>query len=194
MAKREKKTEAPEEKLTGMAAFKMDLYFWLQALTVALVTLILLFTFVGRIIGVDGSSMLPTLRDKETMLLQGVGYEPAQGDIVVLTKFFGHVRGPIVKRVIATGGQTVDIDYAAKTVSVDGKVLNEPYILEAMQEPWFENISHIEVPEGHVFVMGDNRNNSDDSRDVELGTVDERYILGRVLMVLLPFDRFQIMN
>lgn len=193
MAKRKKKIEAPEEKLTGAAAFKMDLYFWLQALVVALVTLILLFTFVGRIIGVDGSSMLPTLQDKETMLLQSIGYEPEQGDIVVLTKFFGHVQGPIVKRVIATGGQTVDIDYAAGTVSVDGRALDEPYIREPMREPWFKNISHVTVPEGHIFVMGDNRNESDDSRDVQLGVVDERYVLGRVLMVLFPFDRFQIM-
>lgn len=193
MAKWKKKIETPEEKLTGAAAFKMDLYFWLQALVVALVTLILLFTFVGRIIGVDGSSMLPTLQDKETMLLQSIGYEPEQGDIVVLTKFFGHVQGPIVKRVIATGGQTVDIDYTAGTVSVDGKVLDEPYIREPMREPWFENTSHVTVPEGHIFVMGDNRNDSDDSRDVQLGVVDERYVLGHVLMVLFPFDRFQIM-
>lgn len=194
MARRSKKTAAPEEKLTGAAAFKMDLYFWLQALVIALVTLILLFTFVGRVIGVDGSSMLPTLHHKETMLLQSIGYQPKQGDIVVLTKYFGHVRGPIVKRVIATGGQTLDIDYAAGTVTVDGVVLDEPYIREAMREPWFENISHITVPEGHIFVMGDNRNDSDDSRDVLLGTVDQRYILGRVRMVLLPFNRFQVMN
>lgn len=195
MAKREKKMEAPEEQLTGAAAFKMDLYFWLQALVVALVTLILLFTFVGRIIGVDGSSMLPTLRDKETMLLQSIGYEPEQGDIVVLTKYFGHVQGPIVKRVIATGGQTVDIDYAAGTVSVDGAVLSEPYIREPMWEPGYAagDITHVTVPEGHIFVMGDNRNNSDDSRDVALGVVDERYVLGHVLMVLFPFNRFQIM-
>ena len=195
MAKREKKAEAPEEELTGTAAFKMDLYFWLQALVMALVSLILIFTFVGRIIRVDGPSMLPTLHNGDMLLLQSIGYTPEQGDVVVLTKYFGHVQGPIVKRVIATGGQMVDIDYTAGTVSVDGKVLSEPYIREPMREPGYQagDISHVTAPEGHIFVMGDNRNNSDDSRDAALGVVDERYVLGHVLMVLFPFDRFQIM-
>lgn len=194
MAKREKVSKPEAEKLPWPDSFKMDLYFWLQALVMALVTLILLFTLAGRIIGVDGESMLTTLHDRDTMLLQSLGYEPRQGDIVVLTKYFANVRGPIVKRVIATGGQTVDIDYAAGTVSVDGVVLDEPYIKEPMREPAFQNNTHVEVPQGSVFVMGDNRNNSLDSRDVELGAVDRRYILGQVRMVLLPFDRFQIMN
>ncbi len=185
---------AKGETLTGMDAFKMDLYFWLQALVRALVTLILLFTFVGRVIGVDGRSMLPTLHDRDTMLLQSLGYRPAQGDVVVLTKYFEQVRGPIVKRVIATEGQTVDIDYAAGTVTVDGIVLDEPYIREPMRAPWTEGATHITVPEGHVFVMGDNRNESNDSRNPSLGTVDERYILGRVLMVLLPLNHLRVMN
>lgn len=179
---------------TGTEAFKVDLYFWLQALARALVSLILLFTLVGRVIGVDGSSMLPTLHDRDTLLLQSLGYRPAQGDVVVLTRYFEHVRGPIVKRVIATQGQTVDIDYAAGTVTVDGQTLSEPYIREPMRAPWFESISHITVPPGHVFVMGDNRNDSNDSRNAALGAVDERYILGKVLMVLLPLDRLRAMN
>ena len=186
--------EGAQARLTGWDAFKMDLYFWLQALVLALVTLILLFTFVGRIIGVDGESMLPTLEHKETLLLRSIGYAPKQGDVVVLTKQFHQVHGPIVKRVIATGGQTVDIDYDRGTVTVDGKVLEEPYIKEPMRVPLYEDFTRVTVPEGHIFVMGDNRNNSDDSRDVHLGTVDERYVLGRVVMVLLPLQRFQAMN
>lgn len=183
-----------DERLIGKNSFCMDLYFWLQALATALIVLILMFTFVGRVIGVDGLSMFPTLQDGETMLLQSIGYKPRQGDVVVLTKYFGSVHGPIVKRVIATGGQTVEIDYAAGTVRVDGEVLEEPYIKEPMQAPWFKNIAKITVPEGQIFVMGDNRNDSDDSRDVELGAIDERYVLGRVLMVLLPVDRFQVFS
>ena len=141
-------------------------------------------------IGVDGSSMYPTLHHGDMLLLQSVGYEPKQGDVVVLTKAFRDVDGPIVKRVIAVGGQTVDIDYDAGTVAVDGQVLDEPYIHEAMLCPTYENQTHIEVPEGSIFVMGDNRNHSSDSRDVTLGTVDERYVLGRAVCVLLPFQNF----
>ena len=193
LPKDNKKTKPEEEKLSGEDSFKMDLFFWLQALVAALITLILLFTFVGRIIGVDGDSMYPTLHNGDLLLLQSVGYEPEQGDVVVLTKEFAASRGPIVKRVIAVGGQTVDIDYGAGTVSVDGQVLDEPYIntSEAMMPPTtYEHATHVEVPEGSIFVMGDNRNHSSDSRDVTLGAVDERYVLGKALWIILPFERF----
>ena len=109
---------------------------------------------------------------------------------MVLTKPFRDVDGPIVKRVIAVGGQTVEIDYAAGTVTVDGQVLDEPYINEPMRQPMGETLTDVVVPEGSIFVMGDNRNNSSDSRDVTLGTVDERYVLGRALWVIMPFQNF----
>lgn len=188
MAKRKKKTEA--EELTGVESFKMDLYFWLQALVMALVSLILIFTFVGRVIGVDGQSMEPTLYHGDLMLLQSLGYTPKQGDVVVLTKYFDDVEGPIVKRVIATGGQSVHIDYAAGGVYVDGVKLDEPYIKEAMRRPNYGDITDVVVPEGSIFVMGDNRNRSSDSRYLELGTVDERYVIGHALWVLMPFGDF----
>lgn len=189
MAKK-KNPEQPEEELSSGDSLKLDLYFWLQALVMALVALILIFTLVGRIIGVEGSSMVPTLHERDMLILQSVGYEPRQGDVVVLTKPFHSITGPIVKRVIATGGQTVEIDYSAGTVTVDGQVLDEPYINEMMVEPYFENLTSVTVPEGSIFVMGDNRNNSSDSRDPALGTVDERYVLGRALFVLFPFGDF----
>ena len=177
---------AQEEEDSG---FARALYDWLQALAVALVCIILIFVFVGRFIYVDGDSMNPTLWDKDMMVVQTLGYTPAQGDVVVLTKYFANVRGPIVKRVIAVGGQTVDIDYDAGTVTVDGVKLSEPYIKEPMQQPFDSRMGneHVVVPEGSVFVMGDNRNNSSDSRFLELGTVDERYVIGRAFFVTLPF-------
>ena len=181
-----------EQPIAKEDSFKLDLYYWLQALVFALVSLILIFTFLGRIIGVDGNSMYPTLHHRDMLLLQSAGYTPKQGDIVVLTKEFATVTQPIVKRVIATGGQTVSIDYDAGTVSVDGEVLDEPYINEPMDYPnsQWETITDVTVPEGSIFVMGDNRNHSSDSRDERLGTIDERYVLGKVLFTILPGGLF----
>ena len=180
--------ELEESDLPSGEAFKVDLYFWLQALVMALVGLILVFTFVGRIIGVDGESMMPTLHHRDMLLLQSIGYQPEQGDVVVLSKNTFHDGAPIVKRIIAVGGQTVDIDYDTNTVYVDGVALDEPYILEPMRELPAEYATHVEVPEGSVFVMGDNRNNSTDGRDPRVGVVDQRCILGKALFVLLPFQ------
>lgn len=182
----EEQLPLPEE-AAGSAS--MDLYFWLQALVMALVSLILIFTLIGRIIGVDGTSMIPTLHDRDMLLLRSIGYEPKQGDVVVITKE-DFLDQSIVKRVIAVGGQTVSIDYDAGLVYVDGVALDEPYLGEMMEAPdsiYMTNNS-LTVPEGSIFVMGDNRNHSTDSRDVRLGTVDERYVLGRALFVLMPFQ------
>ena len=172
-------------------SFKLDLYFWTQALTAALVFLILTFTLAGRVIGVVGESMLPTLHEGDLLLLQSVGYTPKQGDVVVLRKS-SFLPEPIVKRVIATEGQHVEIDYEAGLVYVDGTALDEPYINGVMLFPTDSNetISDVTVPEGSIFVMGDNRNNSSDSRDQRLGTVDTRYVLGRALWIVTPFDHF----
>ena len=168
---------------------KGDLYYWLQALVAALLSIILIFTFVVRVINVVGSSMVPTLHDGDMLLVRSIGYSPKQGDVVVLTKQ-SFMDEPIVKRVIAVGGQTVDIDYTAGTVTVDGQALEEPYIREAMRPTHYESMTSVEVPEGSIFVMGDNRNGSTDSRSYSLGCVDERYIIGGVLCVLLPFSNF----
>ena len=179
-----------ESRLSDRDALKVDLYFWLQALVMALVGLILVFTFIGRIIGMDGSSMMPTLHDHDMLLLQSIGYTPESGDVVVLSKKSFREGQPIVKRVIAVGGQTVDIDYQTGAVYVDGEALDEPYLNEPMEEPWYEDLTSVTVPEGSVFVMGDNRNHSNDSRDVTLGTVDTRYLLGKAEFICFPFSDF----
>lgn len=186
-----KKTQEkkPEEALSPRDALKLDLYFWLQAMSMALILLIVIFMLFGRIIGVDGSSMLPTLHHGDLLILQSLGYEPQAGDVVVLNKAFASIHEPIVKRVIALGGQQVDIDYQAGSVSVDGQVLDEPYLAEAMEPPGYEHITSVTVPEGSIFVMGDNRNNSTDSRDSQLGTIDNGYILGKAVFALWPVNR-----
>lgn len=190
------KKKPDQPKLTKSEEFRQDLYFWLQALVVALVVIILVFTFVGRIITVDGSSMLPTLHDKDVMVLRSIGYTPKQGDVVVLTKdFWLYEDKPIVKRVIAVGGQHIRIDYDESVVYVDGEALDEPYILEPMQWKGGDlTITEMDVPEGSVFVLGDNRNDSSDSRHYELGAIDERYILGQAVMVLFPFQDFGLIS
>lgn len=171
------------------------LYYWLQAVTVVLTVLILVGTFVGRLTVVVGQSMDPTLQNGELLILQSLGYTPQQGDIVVVNKLDAPVLEgeAIVKRCIAVGGQTVKIDYEAGTVSVDGVVLDEPYILERMQDPSLRNsnmsITEVTVPEGCIFVMGDNRNNSTDSRHVQVGVIDERYVLGGARFAIFPLSK-----
>lgn len=179
-AKSEKK---PQEEPMSLGQM---LYSWLQAVVPVVVGVVLIFTFLGRVTIVDGGSMLPTLNNGDRMLVWSLGYEPKQGDIVVLTKEFEEVHGPIVKRVIAVAGQTVDINYATGEVSVDGQVLDESYIMEPMEQQYWQEIDHITVPEGQIFVMGDNRNISNDSRNPALGTVDTRYVLGKTCMVIWP--------
>lgn len=184
-----------EEETPKEGSLAVALYEWLQVVVGCLTAIVLLFLFVGRILYVDGDSMVPTLHNRDVMVVQELGYTPHQGDVVVLTQEFRTVTGPIVKRVIATGGQTVDIDYAAGTVTVDGEALDEPYInYEPMQVPWYEDYSHITVPEGQIFVMGDNRNHSNDSRDKLLGTVDTRRVIGRAVTVLFPVQDFGIIG
>ena len=164
-----------------------DLYEWVQALVCSVLTVVLVFTFGIRLIGVDGHSMVPTLQDGDrllvtTSLLSG-DYE--YGDIVIIQK--GSFAGgePIVKRVIATGGQTVDIDFETGAVYVDGTLLEEDYINElTFVEEGTE--FPLTVPEGSIFVMGDNRNHSSDSRDASLGTVDTRYVIGRAVLLAFP--------
>ena len=174
-------TEKKEEKNRGR-----DLYEWVQALVCSVLAVVILFTFVIRLIGVDGHSMVPTLQDGDRLLvLNSLLYDDYQyGDIVVLRKDT-FLDEPIVKRVIATAGQTVDIDFNTGSVYVDGALLKENYINELT---YLEEGTEfpLTVPEGSVFLMGDNRNHSSDSRDERLGPVDERLIIGKAVFLLFP--------
>lgn len=164
-----------------------ELYLNVRTLVFVLAALILVFTFVVRIIVVSGESMENTLQNGDSMLVWCLGYEPKQGDVVVVTQR-SYQNDSLVKRVIATEGQRVDIDYETSTVYVDGVALQENYIKETMRVPIYgEGVNHVTVPEGCIFVMGDNRNNSADSRYPDIGVVDTRCVIGRAVMVLFPF-------
>lgn len=168
-----------------------DLYLNIRVLVVMMTAFVLLFTFVARIIVVSGPSMLNTLHNGDLILVWSLGYAPKQGDIVVLTQE-SYQEDSIVKRVIAVAGQTVDIDYGTDTVYVDGQALREDYTKEEMLVPSYgEGLNHVTVPEGCIFVMGDNRNHSADSRFPGIGIVDTRCVIGKGIAVIFPFHRWK---
>lgn len=178
--------EKDQEKVKKKEDSGKDLYEWVQALVCSVLAVVLLFTFVIRLIGVEGHSMVPTLQEGDRLLvLNSMLYDDYKyGDIVVLRKD-SFLEEPIVKRVIATAGQTVDIDFQTGSVYVDGKLLKEDYINELT---FLEEGTEfpLTVPEGCVFIMGDNRNHSSDSRDSRLGTVDSRYVIGKAVLLAFP--------
>lgn len=164
-----------------------DLYEWIQSLVGSVLVVVAIFTFGIRMLGVDGHSMLNTLQHGDRlMVVNPIFYHDYKyGDIVILRKTGVFDNEPIVKRVIATGGQTVDIDFSEGVVYVDGEALEEDYIREPTYTAEGTEFP-LTVPEGSIFVMGDNRNGSSDSRDYRLGTVDTRYVIGKAAFLLFP--------
>ena len=165
--------------------FTSELFAWGESLMGVLIAFVIIFTFVVRLFGVDGMSMYPTLEDRSIMLVSNLGYHPEKGDIVVLRKDGFYSDQPIVKRVIATAGQTVDIDFNLGQVYVDGELLDEDYINDYTYREE-GTVFPLTVPEGEVFLMGDNRNHSNDSRDSSLGTVDTRLLIGKAVFLVFP--------
>lgn len=171
------------------AAARADVYDWIQCIVVALVVCILLFSFLCRLMDVEGSSMFPTLEDGDKVVVSNLFYEPKQGDIVIFRKD-EYRDEPLVKRVIAVGGQTVDIDFSKGIVYVDGEALDEPYIAALTTGERYDFYGPVEVPEGCIFVMGDNRLHSTDSRYSTIGCVDTRCVMGKVYWTLFPLKNF----
>ena len=164
-----------------------ELYDWVECLVVALIICVVLFAFFIRVIDVVGTSMNPTLFNKDKMLVSGLLYEPKAGDVVVFKKDEYSPEKALVKRVIAVEGQEINIDFEKGIVYIDGEPIKEDFIME----PTYNKLDFIgpkTVPEGCVFVMGDNRNASIDSRKSEIGMLDTRLILGKAYYVIYPIS------
>ncbi len=191
-----------EKKATsGKGSFIIDLFDWLDVFVKAIVVVAIIFTAVFKIATIDGDSMQNTVFEGERVVISNLFYTPKQGDIVVVSRNYKNSADcyerrsePIIKRIIATEGQTVDIDFEEGIVYVDGKALKEPYTKTPT------NLSYdvkfpITVQENCVFVLGDNRNDSLDSRSSSIGAdgtgqIDKRYILGEVLTRIYPLNKF----
>ncbi len=175
--------ETPEEQKESL---EDTLYDWAKCLVTAVVGVVLVFTFLVRLIGVSGGSMQNTLYTGDRILiLNSMFCDYEQGDIVVVNAYNAELNETIIKRVVAVGGQTVDIDFNTGIVYVDGAALDEPYVKEPTYTTGGTEFPLI-LAEDEVFVMGDNRNRSTDSRSVYLGAVKEDYIQGKALLLLIP--------
>lgn len=192
----------PREKKTD---FRLDILSYLHDVVHTLAGVLLLFLLLFRIVIVNGPSMRDTLVHGDyVILINNIFYqEKKPGDIVVISKDSFKEGEPIIKRIIATEGQQVDIDFANGVVYVDGSALDEPYT--RTETNLYEGVSFpLTVAEGCYFVMGDNRNDSKDSRSTEIGMIDNREILGKAVFLLLPgenpeteeheFDRIGVLS
>lgn len=169
----------------------------LEVILSSIVIVVILFTFFFKVVTIDGRSMVPTLFDGEKLIISNLAYEPQYGDIVVVSRNVENTTSnnstqPIIKRVIAVEGQTVDIDFDAGVVYVDGKALDEPYTNTPTNLKYDIDFP-VRVDEGYVFCLGDNRNDSLDSRSSRIGEnglINKKYILGRSIIRILPFSKF----
>lgn len=178
---------SPESTESEKSAQSSNIWEWYEAAVSAIVILILIASFFFRVVQVDGDSMKNTLLDGDRLIVWGAGYEPQRGDVVIVDGNSAYGK-PLVKRVIAVGGDTIYIDYENGNVEVNGELLDEPYIRQKTHL-YFDVEFPLTVPQGTVFAMGDNRNESLDSRSSRVGCIDNRNILGKVLLRFLPFNR-----
>ena len=203
-----------EEKQPSLIGDLLDI---IESVISSVFFVVLLFAFVCRPVTVDGRSMLPTLEDKDKLILVSAFYTPTVGDVVVVNNQYSNTfvpgsktelqQGPgippnpdagsikrIIKRIIAKGGQEINIDFEKGIVYVDGKALSESYINAPTYLDEGAFTYPFVIPDGYVFVMGDNRNNSADSRDERVGLIKEDDVIGKVFVRVHPFDRFGLVD
>ncbi len=194
--------EIPSNRKNRQKASK-EVFKWVDTVTVALLSVVIIFTFFFRIATIIGPSMQNTLYEGERIVISNLFYKAKYGDIVVISRNTNNEVNnqerssePIIKRVIATEGQFVDINFETGKVFVGPDLsnmteLDEPYTKTLTKRRW-EVEFPLYVEEGHIFVLGDNRDDSLDSRSDRIGEdglIDERYILGKAVFRFWPFDR-----
>jgi signal peptidase I len=167
---------------------KLNIFEIFEAIIAAFFVITLVFTFIFRVFSVDGPSMKPTLQDGDKVVVSTMGYKAQKGDVVVLSSTEG-LKKPIIKRVVAVAGDTVDINFTTGVVTVNG--IEEHYTDELTTQQ-FDVAFPLTVPEGTVFVLGDNRGVSLDSRSTQVGCVDERLIVGKVLFRFFPLGNWTV--
>lgn len=182
--------QAPVAKKPKDPKLISNIYDIVSVIVSAVAVIAIVFTFVTRVLVVSGASMKPTLNNGDTVAISSLKRSFDYGDIVIVAQP-NAMHKTLIKRVIAVGGQTVDIDSEKGIVYVDGKALDEKYTLE----PTYSR-GNIEfpatMPEGMLFVMGDNRNDSTDSRMSVVGFIDEKYIMGKVIGRIMPFGQWDV--
>ncbi len=174
-----------------------DFFEWLDVISIALICVVFVFSFAFKAVKISGNSMLNTLHSEEMVIITDFSYTPKAGDIVVISRNAQNSAenitksaGPIIKRVIATENQEVDIKNGK--VYVDGKELVEDYLTFDKKTNPIEVEFPVVVPKGRIFVLGDNRGNSHDSRSKSIGNngmIDSRYVLGHAVYRVLPFEK-----
>lgn len=174
-------------KADGMMA---GVYDWIRCIIFAIAIVVIVLTFVFRLVDVEGTSMCDTLQTKDKVIVTNLLYTPRDNDIVVISHG-AEYKKPIIKRVIATEGQTLELDYENEKIIVDGIEISEPYIKgTTFSGNYGNNVIPSVIPEGKIFVMGDNRQVSLDSRSTEIGLIDVKDVIGKAQVVAFPFDHF----
>ena len=184
-------TDSEEDPAKKKSAVIGEIFDFIEIFVISACLVVLIFTFAFRLARVDGPSMEDTLIENDVLIVSNLFYEPKPNDIVVFYELGGRFHESVVKRVIATEGQVVDIDFDTWTLTVDGNVVDEPYRKLTPGYLLRSDLTYpYTVPKDHIFVMGDNRNHSADSRSNEIGPVDTRKVIGKVLFRLLPINKF----
>lgn len=182
-------TEAMDS--NAVPSWKEELFDWVESIVISVVVVVLIFTFLLRPVTVIGHSMEPTLHGDDRLIVMSINYTPTLGDIVVLDS--DGLGKPLVKRILGVPGDTIDIDFDAHLVYVNGTALEEEYINEPTTEQGDVEFPVV-VPEGHVFVMGDNRNHSTDSRWSDVGMVPRDKLVGKAVFRIFPFSKLGFVN